>query len=72
MLRQPGSSPFNSDHSDPFDRAASQPGSSDAAGDDHWPELDPFDIEEESQQKTDPDADPSKEEEGEDPALKDC
>ena len=53
MLRQPGSSPFNSDNSDPFDRAGGSPqhSSDDNAGDDHWRELDPFDIEEESQQK---------------------
>ena len=62
-LRQPGADHLDSGHPDPFDRAGgnSTPSSNDDEGDDHWKELDPFDIEDESQQKVDPD-NPDKEE----------
>ncbi|MHC4952052.1 MAG: integrase catalytic domain-containing protein, partial [Planctomycetota bacterium] len=72
-LRQPGSSPDQSDNPDPFNRAGGNPrqDSNDDEGDDDWKELEPFDLEEEAVQKTDPDAKHQHKPKDEDPSLQD-
>ena len=78
-LRQPGADHLDSPHSDPFDLAGGNltQTSDDNEGDQikesedsHWKELDPFDVEDESQQKLDPDTDSGVEEEDEDPQYR--
>ena len=56
-LRQPGVNPQDAERSDPFRSAGGpSPDSNDDEGDTEWKELEPFDAEEETQQKADPDS----------------